>query len=1177
MTRRRWLLGLAGLALLLGLLALPLLATGTGTRVVLERIEAEFPGLTVGHADGRLSGTVVLDDVHWQGDGIEVSIRRLALVPRLRLLLGGTIAFASIDAEGLRVRSFARAAAADAPGGDVAWPRIPATELTLRDAQWTDGASVVTITRARARAALDQPRLVLERLDLSAPEGRVRGALSLDLVNSLAEGRATFDWLLDEQRFQGVYEGQRRANEALFTLTLQAPWQATVAATTDARQAWNAWQGTLDLPPQSLAGLPAVLADAPTSLHLEASAQADGPIEVAGTVAALGREWLLDEAVVTRNLGDWRIDSLRLRESAGAGELRLAGMLHPAAPLALDLQATLKSLSLPWPAAVADMRLDGTLHVAGNDRQFAFAPALDLSVPGLPRGRLGGRVTLDAGMIELQPLLLEVGGGSFTAAGQVPRDDAVEGAVAVVAQAFDPALLAPAWSGRLDGAIAFRGSGLGAGTPTGTLQVQTLQGQLRQRAVNADGAMALSAGAPGAATLRVRSGRARLELDGDAGAATDFNLQLDAPDLADLFPGWRGALTIDADLARDPAAWPRRARIDGSGIAVGDFRAATLRGVLEAAAGREGPLEFELVAAGLDVAGQNLDRARMQVSGPLAQHRIALELARDAASVKALAEGTWNGERWDGRIAALDAVLAKGEPLALQAPALLAIGADRVTLGALCVAGARARLCADAEGTPALGNATLRLDSLPLQVVELFVDLPDRTSLDGEANGVARLAWSDGAPLAIDASLRAERGRWIDERSEGLDVGFDGLALDAAWRGDAGSATVDAMLLPAGSIHATVTRDPADPERPWRIVANADLPEIKWIEEFFPQFDATAGHAWVELDWRGGAAPAQLRARGRIEDVAGEMPGLGIRLADGNLRLEQDGDQVAIQGSVDSNGGTLKLVGRYDPREEQRLLLELGGIDVEVANLPEARLRVTPDLRLSFDGDSWRLGGKIVIPKARIDVSRLESGARRSADVVVIDDPPGTGAAQRPWRVKVEVVLGGDVVVQGFGFDGNVIGLLTVSQRSGRQATGSGELVVDGRYSALGQNFDIESGRLLFSGGALDNPSLSLRATQRFGNNTTTVRINGTAANPELHVGTPDGVTEVDALAALMGSSGTFAFGRYLTPRLYVGYGIGLISGGEVFSVRYRINRSFDIEGTSGAENRAALNYRIER
>lgn len=1178
MRLRRWLYALVGLALLVGLLAVFVLATGMGTRVVLERVAEAFPGLAVGHAEGRLTGTVVLEDVRWEGDGVEVAIRRLALVPRLRLLAGGTIAFSSIDAEGLRVRTYPAAAAGDAPDRSATWPRIPATALSLRDAQWTDGATVVAIAQARARAALEQPRLVLDRLDLAAPAGTLRGALSLDLVNRLAEGQATFDWLLAERRFQGVYDGQRHASELRVTLALQSPWQATVAATTDVRQPWKLWQGSLDLPPQILAGLPEVVAESPASLRLDASAQAGGPIRVEGTVAAIGREWTLAETAVTHAGGLWRIDSLRLREAAGAGELRLAGTLHPGAPFALDLQATLATLSLPWPAAAAATRIDGTLDLVGDEHRLVFQPALDLAAPGLPRGRLVGSVTLDADTIELQPLRLEVDGGSFTAAGQVPRDATVEGAVAVVVQAFDPSVLAPDWRGRLDGAIAFRGTGLGAGTPTGTLQLQTLQGQLRQRAISADGVMALAAGTPGAATLRVRSGRARLDLDGDAGATTDLDLRLDAPDLADLFPGWRGALALEAELARDAQIWPRHARVEGSGIALGDFRATTLRGELHAAAGREGPHEIGLVAAGLEAAGQHFDRARLQVSGPLAQQRIELALARDDANASIVAEGAWRSEYWDGRVSALDAVLAKGVPLALEAPAPLRVGADRITLGPLCIAGPRARLCADADGTQALGNAHLRLDSLPLQAVELLVELPERTNLEGEANGEAHLAWSATAPLAIDARLRAERGRWLDERSEGLDVGFDGLALDATWRGDAGSATLDATLLPAGSIRATLTRDPADPDRPLRVVANADLPNIDWIEEFVPQFDATAGHAWVELDWRGGAAvPAQLRASGRIEDVAGAMPGLGIRLADGNLRLEQDGEQVAIRGSVDSNGGTLKLAGRYDPREKQRLLLDLGGIDVEVANLPEARLRVTPDLQLAFDGETWRLGGKIVIPKARIDVSRLESGARRSTDVVVIDDPPGSGAARRPWRAKVEVVLGGDVIVQGFGFDGNVIGLLTVSQRSGRQATGSGELVVNGRYTALGQNFEIEGGRLLFAGGALDNPSLALRATQRFGNNTTTVRINGTAANPELHLGTPDGVTEVDALAALMGSSGTFAFGRYLTPRLFVGYGIGLISGGEVFSVRFRINRSFDIEGTSGAENRAALNYRIER
>lgn len=1174
---RRILRVLAILVLLLGLLAAFLLATGSGTRVVLDRVKAAIPGLTVGHADGRLGGTVVLDDVRWHGDGIEVSIRRLRLVPQLRLLLGGTLGFVSIDAEGVRVRNFAAREDRGDTSPGATWPRIPATALTLSDAQWTDGTTVVTITQARARAALLQPRLVLERLSLSSPDGQVRGAVSLDLEHWLSEGKANFDWRYGEHHVQGAVEGTRRGTQALVSLTLISPWQATATITTDTARPWTQWNATLDLPPQLLAGLPDAIAREPARLRLVASAQADRPIRLDGTLGALGSEWRVDQAAVVREGADWRVDSLQLRDVDGGGELRLAGTVQSGAAPALDLQATLAGFRLPWPDTVADTRLDGTLNLLGRGEQWVLEPLLDVAAPDLPRGRLGGRVTLDPDMIELQPLLLQIGGGSFTAAGQLPRDEAVEGAVAIVAQAFDPAVLVPGWSGRLDGAIAFRGTGLGAGAPSGTLQVQTLQGRLRQRVVNADGMMVLSAGTPGAASLQVRSGRARLDLQGDAIATHALQLRLDAPDLADLMPGWRGALGLDAELDRTTPAWPRRVHLVAGGLALDELRSESLRVDFSATQGRGGPFDLELTAAGLEIAGEAFDQARIQVQGPLSGHGIDIALSRGAASASARAQGAWNGSRWEGRVSAFESTPAAGVALALEAPAALVVSADRVALAPLCLAGAGARLCAEADGSRARGNAALRLDSLPLGIIELFTELPDGVHLEGAADGEARIAWSDQAPLAIDASLRGERGRWVDERSEGLDVGFDDLAFDASWRGDAGNARLDAALLPAGSIRATLARDAADPERPWHLVARAEMPEIDWIEEFVPQFDATAGHAWVEVDWRGGNAPAQLRARGRIEDVAGELPGLGIGVANGNVTLAQDGEQVAIQGSIDSNGGTLKLVGRYDPNEKQRLLLELGGLDVEIANLPEARLRVTPDLNLGFDGSIWRLGGKIVIPSARVDVSRLESGARRSADVVVIDDPPRTGGAQVAWRVKVEVVLGGDVIVQGFGFDGHVIGLVTVNQRSGRPATGSGELVVDGRYAALGQNFDLESGRLTFSGGALDNPSLSLRAVQRFGGNSTTVRINGTAANPELHLSTPDGATEIDALAALIGRSGTFAFGRYLTPRLYVGYGIGLISGGEVYSVRYRINHLFDLEGTSGAENRAALNYRIER
>jgi len=1167
------------LVLLVGLLvalSLFLLATPTGTRIVLGVVKDQVPGLQVGEAQGRLGGTVVVDDVRWRGEGIEVGIRRLSLTPRLGALLGGVLGFSRIDAEGLRVRTYATPPDAQAELGAAPWPSIPTTRLTLRDAQWSDGETTLVLARASARAALQQPRLVLQALDAQGPDGRVSGSLALDLERWLPEGRVEFDWRVGDRRLQGRIEGQRRRGAATATLALRAPWQATLSASTDPRQAWARWEATLDLPPQVLAGLPEVLAAAPVQLGLVA--RGDGKaLRIEGRVGALAREWLLDDARVTRDGDDWRVDALRLRESAGDGELLLAGTLRSRAPMALDLTASLTAFALPWPVAPPDTRLSGTLRAVRAGDELQFEPALDVSAPGLPAARLGGTVALGSDAIVLRPLRLDFGRGSFTAAGEVPRDESAEGAVAVAAQAFDPALLAPAWSGRLDGAIAFRGRGLVAGAPTGTLQVQTLQGKLRERAVNADGRIELDAGAPGAANLAVRSGRARLSLEGDARADRAVVLRLDAPDLADLAPGWSGVLALDAEIDRAEPGWPRRAAVQARNLALAGLSAGSLDGELVAATGPLGVMELDVAATGVGYAGVALDRARLVAQGTQERHRASIEIERDAATLAASAEGGWNGSAWNGTLVALDALPVADAALALEAPAPVRVAADALELGPLCVAGAGGRLCLESGGGPAQGTAQARLDALPLAAVARFIDLPEGVSLEGAADGEARIAWTRGAPPVIEATLRSERGRWNDRRSDGIDVGFDALALVADWRGGTGSARLDASLLPSGELRASLSEDRSDPQRPWHLVASAEFPDIEWIEEFVPQFNATAGTARIEFDWRGGGAPAIYRTHGRVDGVAGEFPALGVFVANGQLDLAQDGDEVAIVGGVDSGGGTLRLRGSYDHDAERPLQLELGGLDVEVLNLPEARLRVTPDLNLSYDGERMRVGGKIVIPSARVDVSRLEGRARRSDDVVVIDDPPAAAATRIDWRVKVEVVLGGDVQVRGFGFDGNVIGLLTVSQRAGRQATGAGELVVDGRYVVLGQNFDIERGRLLFSGGALDNPSLSLTAVQRFGDNATTVRITGTAAQPELHLSQPDLATEADAFAALTGRSGTFAFGRYLTPRLYVGYGIGLISGGEVFSVRFRINRLLEVEGTSGAENRAAINYRIER
>ncbi|MBS0432296.1 MAG: translocation/assembly module TamB domain-containing protein, partial [Proteobacteria bacterium] len=69
------------------------------------------------------------------------------------------------------------------------------------------------------------------------------------------------------------------------------------------------------------------------------------------------------------------------------------------------------------------------------------------------------------------------------------------------------------------------------------------------------------------------------------------------------------------------------------------------------------------------------------------------------------------------------------------------------------------------------------------------------------------------------------------------------------------------------------------------------------------------------------------------------------------------------------------------------------------------------------------------------------------------------------------------------------------------------------------------------------------------------------------------GVSSSDALG---GSA--FTAGKYLSPRLFLSYGVGLFTPGQVITLRYTLNRFLQFEAENATTgNRASLNYRIEK
>ncbi|TWP33413.1 translocation/assembly module TamB domain-containing protein, partial [Xylella fastidiosa] len=65
--------------------------------------------------------------------------------------------------------------------------------------------------------------------------------------------------------------------------------------------------------------------------------------------------------------------------------------------------------------------------------------------------------------------------------------------------------------------------------------------------------------------------------------------------------------------------------------------------------------------------------------------------------------------------------------------------------------------------------------------------------------------------------------------------------------------------------------------------------------------------------------------------------------------------------------------------------------------------------------------------------------------------------------------------------------------------------------------------------------------------------------------------------SSTMGGS-VLGFGKYLSPKLYVGYGVSMVGSGSVLTLKYLLSRGFDLEvESSTVETKGSVNWRKEK
>lgn len=305
--------------------------------------------------------------------------------------------------------------------------------------------------------------------------------------------------------------------------------------------------------------------------------------------------------------------------------------------------------------------------------------------------------------------------------------------------------------------------------------------------------------------------------------------------------------------------------------------------------------------------------------------------------------------------------------------------------------------------------------------------------------------------------------------------------------------------------------------------------------------------------------------------------------------------------------------------------------DLTVTLEPDApRARGGQSLLPAATGVRVTVRGRLEVPQADIQLPHLPTVVSVSPDEVILD-AAAEEAALRRWRLALDLQLaaGERVRLEGYGFSGRLAGAVTVRGETPGLTRAQGELHVrDGRYEAYGQNLVVERGRLLFADSPPDNPGLDIRAVRPLPDREQVVgvEVGGRLKDPRLRLFSEPVLEESETLAWLVlgrpltatsrteadalyraafalggeraargialqfgldevtleqgatGDEAAVVLGKYLSPRLYLQYAVGLWETANRLRLRYQLSTHWSLKMEQGGEQSGAdLQYVIER
>ncbi len=1245
-----------------------LFSTERGLLVIQKSVNRFGAGIvSIGQVEGRLLGDMRFKSVRLPGTGADIEVQQVDVSWRPADLFRAELAIAEVAVNGVKI--VVQNGPATKPSGDVA--RQPANNLLAKGLPFSvqvdrlvvnrlavvdsKGLELVQIDSLTAALSGNAERLSVGELDLQGPDiglalhgnVEVQKNRQVDLLGNWRLAGFGFHPMAGTFSISGPFEGPH------VEIGIHSPGSIRVKGDFVNLLTGPKWTARLEAKDVDLSTLieycPKIELAAVTGELTGDFGSYRGHVEADGAWDAL-----TDKHLVSDIDGDgWGIDfqSLRIYGKDSSAEA-MGGKISWRDIFSWQGIFLFKNFDPSVITRELQGKLNAELVSKGDVKEHGVVASFAIShLDGLLRDHkvsATGNVFLSETDVYTDGLTIrsgEVTGLAYIEKGSFSWAEQPSWSARVRLDNFDPSWLYAEFPGSIDGEFASEGK-LGKNGPEGSLNIKRIGGTLRGNKLSGGGEITLTGDTLTTSGLVLKSGSSKLVVNGWAGDRLALDFSFVSPSIGALLPKSAGSISLRGNLQGNRNTPQLSAQLQGKGLSYQDYNFGRMQAEIKADFTGKGQLTGSLVGEEMSLAGVPLDKVGITLHGTPANHSVEVDGAGPlgvlAGKIHGRYRDTWQGALSHFQLTTLDYGIWRQ-----QGESAITADSHGALLDAFCLSNGESAVCLG--GDVQLEKETAwrmhgKLTSLPLQWLNRLKLLA--VPVRGQLHADIKVAGNRHRLLSarVDSHVQASGALGKAKENEQVPFYFAGSVLslqladsllqahaDIRMRngsqvilnGDAPGAGSFATPLGSLPLHGSLE------------LHNFDLSSITAFTNYGVE---PSGRVNNSFTLAGTVGKPQIYGTVSIQDGGIDLPYQGITLTNVTVSIQAGEKSAKITAAATSGSGKLIADGtlQYGTKGIEGTL-NIKGNDFLLVNLPEYFIRVNPDVQVTFSAANVQVRGTIDVPYGRITPEQMSGSISVSDDVVLIDDAAKEQIAGWPVRLQIKVRLGDDVRINGYGLAGRLGGQLMVNTNPDNSLAGRGELdLVGGTFTIYGRSLSIERGRMLFTGGPIDNPGVDVRAQVKVDDQNNRglvyivgVDISGLVQDLKYHLFSDPFMEDTEILSMMMvghslagstqsegnvleaaaimlgvnGSSGfvkklgSFLFlddlhlegssskenvslvvGKRLTKDLYIGYDLNMFNQLGQFRVRYDLTRGFSVETRSSSESTGTdLIYSFER